>query len=176
MIDIDSEMMNITRKASKCSSRKWLPKCPQCHTNDGIPCGQGVVAACKECDQKIKRGERCNDSFQKSGMKHMKDCFIPEEYTRDSNPPCNLRGTGWNRFEWLCLNPQDRIHEPYDFNIDTRIVIKDNHRPLVPKPIDDQPARPTGGEITCERTVSTCGAPTQEPSVQWRKCDQIAQY
>ena len=29
------------------------------------------------------------------------NCFKGSEDTRLSNPPCNLRGTGWNRWEWL---------------------------------------------------------------------------
>jgi hypothetical protein len=37
--------------------------------------------------------------------------------SRLSNPPCNLRGTGWNRWEWLCLNPQERVEIPFDWNI-----------------------------------------------------------
>lgn len=30
-------------------------------------------------------------------------------HARVSDPPATLRGTGWNRFEWLCHDPQARI-------------------------------------------------------------------
>ena len=70
-------------------------------------------------------------------MSTFKDCDIPSrENTRLSNPPATLRGTGWNRWEWLCENPQKRSLVPFDYNINNRLVTKDNHRPLVPNPID----------------------------------------
>ena len=55
MIDIDSEMLNITRAASKCPSRKWTSTCPDCNCSSGEPCGQGVTSACKSCKNKVKR-------------------------------------------------------------------------------------------------------------------------
>jgi len=56
------------------------------------------------------------------------------ESTRLSNPPCTLRGTGWNRWEWLCQNPQDKAIEPH-LNVlrqDTRLMTKDEHRACIP--------------------------------------------
>ena len=104
MIDIDSEMLNITRPSSKCPSRKWLPMCDR-YNADGYPCGQGVVPTCKACPNggkgggaPIKAGDKCPDQFS-SGLTHWRDCGIPVEDTRLSNPACNLRGTGINRWE-----------------------------------------------------------------------------
>ena len=57
------------------------------------------------------------------------------EEIRTSNPPCNLRGTGWNRWEWLCMDPQERVLMPFDNMVSNRIIVKDNHRPCVPNPI-----------------------------------------
>ena len=57
-----------------------------------------------------------------------------QEDTRLSNPPCTLRGTGWNRWEWLCQDPQEELR-PFDFNISNRIAAKDAHRPCIPIPI-----------------------------------------
>ena len=125
-------MLNITRAYSKCPSKKWISKCPDCITESGEPCGQGVVKNTSSCGQNnLKEGSRCPDSYSK-GLTHWKDCMIPAEETRTSNPPCNLRGTGWNRWEWLCLDPQERVEIPFDYNIDNRIVVKDNHRPCIP--------------------------------------------
>lgn len=143
MIDIDSELLNITRKASKCPSKKYLPGC-----SDKNP----------------------------APLTNWKDCFSPADETRTSNPPCNLRGTGWNRWEWLCLNPQDKVEMPFDFNINNRIVVKDNHRPCVPTPISPADCLPKGGKLPCAPTGQVCSTPTYPPSVHWRKCNEIKHY
>ena len=65
---------------------------------------------------------------------------------------------------------------PFDYNISNRIVVKDNHRPLVPKLIDPTPALPVGGKLPCEPTKATCSAYTNAPSVHWQKCGNIRNY
>ena len=172
MIDIDSELMNITRPLSNCPSKKYLPKCPSCKTNSGEPCGQGVVGNCKSCKDEIKRGSRCPDS----NLTHWKDCFLPTDETRITNPSCNLRGTGWNRWEWLRLNPQEKVEIPFDWNINNRIIVKDNHRPCIPTPITPLYSLPKGGNIPCNKTQKVCSAPTNPPSVHWRNCNNIKDY
>jgi hypothetical protein len=108
MVDVDSELMNINRKLTNCSSDEFIPKFDE----NG------------EIDNSVENI-------------HFKDCGIPLiENTRLSNPASTLRGTGWNRWEWLCENPQDRSLVPFDFNINNRLVTKDNHRPLVNQPMD----------------------------------------
>lgn len=75
----------------------------------------------------------------------LRDCrhALHAEDTRLSNPPITLRGTGWNRFEWLCRDPQKNAVMPFDYNVNNRIVSKDNHRPYIQKPIDQSAALPT---------------------------------
>jgi hypothetical protein len=108
MVDIDSELMNINRKLSGCSSKEFIPK----FNENG------------DIDNSIE-------------SVHFKDCQIPtRENTRLSNPASTLRGTGWNRWEWMCENPQKRSIVPFDFNINNRLVAKDNHRPLLSTPLD----------------------------------------
>ena len=115
MVDVDSELMNITRKLSNCSSDDFIPKFN-------------------------KKGEIDNGLE----LHDFKDCGLPtRENTRLSNPSCNLRGTGWNRWEWLCNNPQERVLMPFDTNISNRLVVRDNHRPVIPKLIDQTPILPT---------------------------------
>lgn len=66
-----------------------------------------------------------------------RDCFAPREDTRLSNPPCTLRGTGINRFEWHCHDPQDRALEEFDrIPVNYRMVAKDNHVPIIDTPQD----------------------------------------
>ena len=102
LIDVDSELLNITRKASDCPSHKYVP------------------GSYKDCKPKVYR--ECRE-------------LVPED-TRLSNGPCTLRGTGWNRWEWLpCLNPQDTALVPFDYNINNRIILKDTFRPCIPNPV-----------------------------------------
>ena len=108
MVDVDSELMNLNRKLSNCSRDSFIPKFNK----------QG------EIDNSIETTD-------------FKNCNMPTtENTRLSNPSCNLRGTGWNRWEWLCQDPQERVEIPFDNNISNRLLFKDNHRPLIPNLID----------------------------------------
>jgi len=149
MIDVDSELMGITRIASNCPSKNYLPK----ENNKGELC-QGEV------------------------LHHYKDCDVATaEETRTSNPPCNLRGTGWNRWEWLCMDPQERVLIPFDNAVSNRIIVKDNHRPCIPNPIDVEPSLPKPEKKPIyTNIVKTCGVPTDPPSVQWRSSNQIKNY
>lgn len=147
LIDVDSELMNLTRPATNCPSRKYIP--------DGSQCG---LTNPKDAEKKA----------------HAKDCFFTVEDTRLSNPPCTLRGTGWNRWEWLCLDPQERVLMPFDHNINNRIVVKDNHRPCIPKPIDvNMSLPPQVGDIQCGATSNTCSVPTGPPSVHWQDAQNM---
>ena len=168
LVDVDSELMGITRKLSEDPNKQYQPNCVDTVCSSGEACGQGVVGQCKG----LKPGERAGDQ----NLRHWQDCYIPAEDTRLSNPSCNLRGTGWNRFEWLCQNPQDRVEIPFDWNISNRIVVKDNHRPCIPNPVDPSPALPKGGELPCEPTQLTCAAFTQPNSVHWQSSQNIKKY
>ena len=168
LVDVDSELMGITRKLSKDIKKQYKPCCEDNACTTGEVCGQGVVGNCKN----RKPGQRSSDY----NLKHYRDCFLPAEDTRLSNPSCNLRGTGWNRWEWLCLNPQDRVEVPFDYNISNRIIVKDNHRPCIPNPIDPTPTLPKGGDLPCEPTALTCAAFTQPNSVHWQNGSCIKEY
>ncbi len=101
------------------------------------------------------------------------------EDTRLSNPPCTLRGTGWNRWEWLCQNPQEKVNIPFDYNISNRLVVKDNHRPCIPTPINQAPLLPplNGSDEVYESSWMSCvsrpNADKHFPSVVWRHCDSF---
>lgn len=102
------------------------------------------------------------------------DCTIlPNESTRLSNPTCTLRGTGWNRWEWLCTDPQKQALVPFDFNISNRLIIKDNHRPCIQQPINQSAALPPLNQSDDVYVAPyPCSQPSQQiPSVHWRKCD-----
>jgi len=172
MIDVDSELSGLFRKNSRNPKNKYIPCCDGVTCTSGEPCGQGGSAGCKSKLFNIKRGQRFGDQ----NLKHWQDCFTPAEDTRLNNPACTLRGTGWNRWEWLCQDPQERIEMPFDWNVNNRIIVKDNHRPLIPHPISPEPVLPKQETLPCEETAATCGNFTQPASVHWRSCDTMKQY
>lgn len=110
------------------------------------------------------------------------DCHatsISCEDTRLTNPPCTLRATGWNRWEWLCQDPQDKVQMPFDWNIDTKLVAKDNFRPCIPTPIDQARSLPlddgTESRWTTDCPLQRDQAQMQMPRVDWRSCSTMHQ-
>jgi len=172
LVDVSSELLNITRPATKCPSRKWEPNCPGCPCSTGEPCGPGVISNCNA----NKEGGRCPDQFS-SGEKDFPDCEFPTaEDTRLSNPPCTLRGTGWNRWEWLCLDPQTRVIPPFR-TINDRLATRDNYRPCLPKPLDQTAANPPMKSLPQETIGNTSinAVPTMYPATEWKPCQLIPQ-
>lgn len=149
MIDVDSELMNINRKLTNCSSDEFIPKFDE----NG------------EIDNSVENT-------------HFKDCSIPLiENTRLSNPASTLRGTGWNRWEWLCENPQSRSLVPFDFNINNRLITKDNHRPLVNTPMDQSGLFPPQNNDPIRVEVAQAPAvPMGNISQSFNTSDQIRQF
>ena len=132
IVDISSELSG--RNQTEC---EYQSKCNvDCDT--GYPCGQGVIGSCSG----MKSGQKAGDDE----LVHGKNCFIPAEETRTTNPSCNLRGTGWNRWEWVCHNPQKNIERSFPNNISNRIIVKDNHRPTLPNLIDVKAALPNSSD------------------------------
>lgn len=109
----------------------------------------------------------------------LKDCTaIPNESTRLSNPSCSLRCTGWNRWEWLCTDPQSKSLMPFDYNINNRLIVKDNHRPCIQTPINQASALPPANDSD---EMFSMGKPCEQPfvdvpSIHWRKCSEYDQY
>jgi len=112
-VDVGSELLGLNYKASKCSTEQFLPS-------------------------KYQAAGGCAPA----GTQAARSCMAPTESTRLSNPPCTLRGTGWNRWEWLCYDPQDKAIIPFEWNVNYRTVAKDNHKACIPKPIDDSKMLP----------------------------------
>lgn len=166
LIDVDSELMNITRPASDCPSRKYIPR-------------NGQTGMCSAPNSNNMTTTDTIPPLNHEGFtsgtttsQHMNftNCFTPTESTRLSNPPCTLRGTGWNRWEWLCKNPQDRVEVPFDHMIDSVLMAKDNHRPLLPKPMDQTIALPVPmDKPICETLYAAPEVPTGPASVNWRR-------
>jgi hypothetical protein len=165
LIDIDSELMGLTRLHTKVQDEKYQPCCDANMCSDsGYPCGQGVVEDCNTAG--LRPGSRPQDK----NLTHYPDCRPFTDYTRLSHPVCTMRELGINRWEWLCLDPQEKVLIPFDHNINNRMVVKDNHRPCIPKPLDQTSAHPptASKELPCEHIAVTDVNPTHPVSVCWR--------
>jgi len=114
-VDVGSELLGLNYKASKCSREQFVPG-----KYDGPAQGACTPA----------------------GTQPARKCMAPTESTRLSNPPCTLRGTGWNRWEWLCYDPQDKAIVPFEWNTSYRTVVKDNHKPCIPTLMDQSSLLP----------------------------------
>lgn len=107
-VDAGSDLLGLPYRASKCSTDKYLPNRARDYATCAAPGGPGL-------EQR---------------------CAAKTESTRLSNPPCTLKGTGWNRWEWLCTDPQDHALIPFVWNTPYRTVVKDNFQPCLPVPLD----------------------------------------
>jgi hypothetical protein len=70
----------------------------------------------------------------------MPEAAFPRVYERLVDPPCTLRGTGWNRWEWLCQNPQEMAIRPFENLVNTQQYQKDSYLPQIAKPLATSPA------------------------------------
>ena len=112
-VDDSSELSGRNYKNSKCSKDAYSP-------NSYISTGCVV---------------KTTDEIRK--------CSTPTESCRLSNPPCNLKETGINRFDPLCWNPQEKAIETFDrIGVNNRTLMKDNHIPLVETPDDNNKFMP----------------------------------
>jgi len=166
LIDIDSELIGISRNLTRCPDRKYMPD-----GNASFQCGAQTGKVRNGCQPFDKV---CVDNTE---VLKFADNGLYSEDTRLSNPACTLRGTGINRFDWLPADPQERILHEFDYEINTKLLSKDNHRPCLPNPLDQYNVypRPSNTPI-CETLVSIQQVPTQPPSVSWQRESIISQY
>ena len=150
-----SELLGLNYKASKCAADAYAPGK---YSDSGI-CYPGA------------RGSARNSRNT--------PCAAPVESTRLSNPPCTLRATGWNRWEWLCWDPQDRAIIPFDWNVSYRIVSKDNYVPCLETPMDQSGFAPTASPSAPATPIavpSNVQAPGYPYNAQASQCSQIKNF
>lgn len=141
LTDIDSELLGITRRSSRCPTKHYLP-------TGNPPCR----------------------------IKNVRDCkALSTEDTRLSNPPCTLRGgnNGFNRWEWLCGNPQAKAINLLPLNINNRLLTKDAHRPCIPRPFSAALALPPEDNSTYAYVSDNIQADTLVPHMTWQSCANI---
>lgn len=152
LADISSELRGITRRASKCPTKKYLP------TDENNTQSQFTIS---------DTTDQCNN-------------FLHTEDTLISNPKCTLKERGINRWEWLPEDPQcHALSTPFDnfrIGISNRTLVKDNHRPCLPVPKDaTNEFIPTNTSPVDQSIVLPSFPPSVLPSdgVRWQTCDQI---
>jgi len=69
----------------------------------------------------------------------MPEADFPQTMTSLTDPRCTLRGTGINRWEWLCENPQENVMVPFEYLVDSRHASKDAIYTQVTQPIIASP-------------------------------------
>ena len=136
-VDVGSDLLGITRKASRCAADQYLP-------SKALPTSAG-------CTPRAVADV---------------ECAAPTEPTRLSNPPCNMREWGNNRWEWLCWDPQEHAIQDFDWNISNRIVTKDNHKPCLPMPIPQDNVWPTTNSRNANNVVNVGGIQPYQPPTQ----------
>lgn len=99
--------------------------------------------------------------------------FMSPEDTKMSNPPCTLRGTGWNRWEWLCEDPQKYAVVPFLTMISDKTLAKDNHRPMIPNLTDK--TNVLSKDMSCMMDSKELSG-EETPFVHWRSCAEIKKY
>ena len=130
LIDVESDLFGIDIKNSKDPNQRYEPRCPQCGMlADGMPTGGGVSNGCSECNERLY---------------NLPKLMFNRDYTRTSNPVCTAREVGINRFQPLNINPQDprRWLQQAEVGINYRMVVKDNHVPVIPRLKDQTTAHP----------------------------------
>jgi hypothetical protein len=65
-------------------------------------------------------------------LEHAPDESSPLVFNHLTNPPCTLRATGWNRWDFPIHNPQETFETPFDFFIPARDVDKYRFRTHTP--------------------------------------------
>ena len=114
-VDDSSELLGLNYKKSKCNADEYVP---------------GKYVSKNPCAVNVG---------------NPRACMAPREDTRLSNPACTLRGTGINRWEWLCIDPQENALEAFDrVPVNYRMVAKDNHVPIIDTPQDQSGFFPKG--------------------------------
>ena len=127
LVDENSELLNITRKYSRCPENKYIP----------CSIGQKPTAFGPVVDNQLKfKKQSSQDGNCGEANTSFPDCLLETESTLLTTPVCTTKEVGFNRWDYLHFDPQANVSIPFDHNINNSIIVKDNHRPCIPTPID----------------------------------------
>lgn len=74
-----------------------------------------------------------------AALSPMPETSFPQTASHLVDPPCTLRGTGINRWQWLCENPQENVMVPFEHLVDSRHASKDAIYSQIRQPIERSP-------------------------------------
>jgi hypothetical protein len=146
LVDVGSELSGRTRTASLCPTKQYLPIAK--YNNVGV--------------HPTKETSECS-------------AFLHTEDTKLSNPPCTLKGHGINRWMWLPEDPQNFALTPFEnhrLGVSNRVVVKDNHVPCMPVPMDANNTVPSGSTRPPTEPSFNYGNMDNE-GVRWKTCKEI---
>lgn len=131
----------------------------------------GLNMKLSECPSKRK----IDNSYAVNNPLNTCDSHTNAEDTKLSNPPCTLRGTGWNRFDFLHENPQDYAILPFPSEIQNRLIVKDNHRPCLPKLFNENVHPKTDDKCYTDYPTNDFKYNDDKhiPFIHWRPCAEL---
>jgi hypothetical protein len=92
----------------------------------------------------------------------MPETDFPMVHARLVDPPCTLRASGWNRWEWLCQDPQANVMMPFEWGVDSRHAVKDDYLDQLRLPLERSPAAMAHAGI-CGRVYMDPAVPVARP-------------
>ena len=94
LVNVESELKNITRQLSTCPERKYLPSCEGCDTNEGLPCGS---LSCRK----------------QQSVRHMKSCNIIQYAPKINHAGFSLNYPGCPVENMTSVDGQKMQYQPY---------------------------------------------------------------
>jgi hypothetical protein len=98
---------------------------------------------------------------------------FPRTYERLVDPPCTLRGTGWNRWEWLCQNPQENIMIPFEHGVDSQLAQKDGYYQKLTLPLE-RSQTVQDHRFICSNVFVEPAVPVARPQVERQFSDAVS--
>lgn len=89
----------------------------------------------------------------------MPEVDFPHTYERLVDPPCTLRSSGWNRWEWLCQNPQENVMVPFEHMVNTQQSHRDGVYSMLNRGVSAVPPEP----LLCGSTYVEDAVPVARP-------------
>jgi hypothetical protein len=87
--------------------------------------GVGRLGTRVRCDSALYNPG--TNQMNQVGLANAPDQVVPMTFARLVDPPCTLRTTGWNRWDYLFHNPQETFETPFDFFIPSRNQDKERY-------------------------------------------------
>lgn len=115
LVNVESDLKNITRQLSSCPERKYLPSCEGCDANEGLPCDS------RSCKRKERKGKKKQNDLPA--------CNIVQYAPRIDHVGFDLKYPGCPVENISAIDGQEMKYQPY-FNPvqfqDQQGVVQDN--------------------------------------------------